>query len=422
MRPFLITCCALSATWFASLATAQGFHQRAPNRYAQTADDNQITALDRRLAAGELELRAAGRSGRLRSLLQALDVPASSQTLVFSKTSLQRHRIGPQSPRALYFGRDVYVGWVPGAAVLELAATDARLGLVFYTLPQDPAEPPRFRRDDSCLSCHASARTEDEPGLLLRSVFPDELGDPIANAGETAVEVTTPLAARWGGWLVTGQFAGPHRGNGIAVRDERGLWSVPSKPAADLSAFADQFAVADYPVATSDIGALLALEQQVTVHNLLVRASLQMRCLLDGDRAVNELLGETGERAATARIADQLGKAIVAALRLDDEPSLADRAAAPAAGFAADFAALWPKDSAGVGLGRLDLRERVFELPLSPMVHSTAFAALPEPLRARVLGRLRTVYERARRSGGMAVSKAQAGLLDEHLRALVAGY
>lgn len=199
-------------------ARAQGYHQWAPNDYRRAVDDNRITALDRRLASGELELPAAGPSGRLLPLLAALGAPVASQVLVFSKTSLQRHRIGPGNPRAIYFGAEVYVGWVPGVKALEIAATDARLGFVFCTLAQDAAAP-RLGRDDSCLSRHASPQTGDEPGQLLRSVFADRDGDPIAGAGETAAGTATPLAGRWGGWLVTGQFTGDHRGTGIAERD-----------------------------------------------------------------------------------------------------------------------------------------------------------------------------------------------------------
>lgn len=403
-------------------APAQGFHQQEPIRYAVAKDDNAITRLDQRLAAGEVELVPEGPSGRLRPLLQALGVPLSSQTLVFSKTSLQRHRISQRNPRALYFGPDVYVGWVPGAAALEVIAGDARLGFVFYRLPQDPAVPGRFQRDDSCLSCHASPRTGDEPGLLLRSVFPDAEGDPIASAGETQVTTSTPIGERWGGWLVTGAFAGTHRGNGTATRDDQGRWQVAGRAAADLRAFGGQFDVDCYPAATSDVAALLALEQQATVHNVLVQASLRLRVALARDAQLNDVLHESGMRPPTARLLDALAREIASALLLADEPSLVEHRAAPDAAFAAAFASLWPRDAAGVALGRFDLRERTFVLPMSPMVHSPAFAALPEPLRARVLERLRIVCDRGRLPGGVAVTTAQRRALHAHLTELVPGY
>ena len=56
--------------------------------------------------------------------------------LVFSKTSLQRHRISPRTPRAIYFNDDVYVGYCKSGDVLEISAVDQQLGAVFYTLDQ----------------------------------------------------------------------------------------------------------------------------------------------------------------------------------------------------------------------------------------------------------------------------------------------
>jgi hypothetical protein len=410
------------AALFAAGAAAQGFHQRAPILYRQAADDNAATILNARLAAGELKLPAEGRSGRLRALLEVLHVPASSQMLVFSKTSLQRHRISPQNPRALFYGPDAYVGWVPGAAALEVAVGDRRLGLVFYTLAQDPEQPAVLKRDDSCLSCHGGERTDDEPGLLLRSVFPDAVGDPIASAGEVDVTLRTPIAERWGGWIVTGRWSAEHRGNGIAERDEQGRYRVVGKQAADLAAYGGEFSLDGYPSRTSDVGALLAFEQQATVHNLLIRASLQARCLLDGDRALNEMLGETGVRPATARILDALARQIATTLLFADEASLAEAGAGADPAFAAAFAAQWPPGPSGQGLGRFDLQHRLFALPLSPMVHSPAFAALPDELRTAVLERLRVALQRGRLPGGVALTTAQRQALHEHLRATLPGY
>lgn len=401
---------------------AQGLHQQEPIRYATAPDANAITRLDARLAAGELDLPPQGASGRLSSLLAALGVPVSSQTLVFSKTSLQRHRIGPRTPRALYFGPDVYVGWVPGAAALEVMAGDPRLGFAFYKLPQDPQLPARFERDDSCLSCHASARTDDEPGLLLRSVFPDEQGDPIASAGETQVATATPFAERWGGWLVTGTFTGAHRGNGLAARDAQGRWQVHGRTANDLRAFAADFAVDDYLAPTSDVAALLALEQQATVHNLLVRASLRARVALARDAQLNDVLHETGVRESTARLLESLARELAAALLLADEPAWAEHRIVPLPAFAAAFAQPWPRDATGVALGQLELREHTFVLPLSPMVHAPAFAALPGALRERVLERLRVVFDRGRLPGGVHMTTAQRATVHAHLAATLPGY
>ena len=408
----------------ATASNAQAFHQRRPNDYTRATDDNVVTRLNQQLAAGELQLDTeTGTSrGRLRALLKALHIPESSQTLVFSKTSLQRHRISPQNPRALYSNADAYVGWIPGAASLEIAVGDDQLGLAFYSMPQDPALPARFTRDDSCLNCHASSRTLDEPGLLLRSVFVDQEGDAIATAGETDMNFRSPIGERWGGWLVTGQFEGSHRGNHHAIRNDDGQWHVPARPAPDLHTFADNFDASRYLRPTSDIGALLALEQQVTVHNLLIRAAHQMRYLIEKDRVVNELLGDQGLRPSTERIADGLAKQIAAALLLDGEAPLAEHHAASNAEFARDFAALWPKDQEGVQLGELDLTQRTFRLPMSPMIHAKAFQRLPVELRQRVLLRLEVAIERGVPPGDVQLDRATRAILAKHLRQTLADW
>jgi hypothetical protein len=60
-------------------------------------------------------------------------------------------------------------------------------------------------------------------------------------------------------------------------------------------------------------------------------------------------------------------------------------------GFAAHFTSLGPFDSAGRSLRELDLTTRVFRYPLSYLIYSNAFEALPESVRDAVFARLRAV-------------------------------
>src|SRR5262245_51435197 len=113
-----------------------------PIQYARAAADNPVSRLQKDIAAGKVSLKS-GEHGYLESLLAALDVSKSSQVLVFSKTSFQRHRIGPKTPRALYFADEVSVGYCQRGDVLEVAAADPNLGTVFYTLDQDMSAKPR---------------------------------------------------------------------------------------------------------------------------------------------------------------------------------------------------------------------------------------------------------------------------------------
>src|SRR4051812_7061547 len=118
----------LNATWAvlallvgAVAARASDDLDSEPIRYSSAAEDNPASHLQRRLKDGSATLTYEKYFGYLRSLLNELRVPASSQMLVFSKTSMQQHRIGPATPRAIYFGDDVYVGYCKGGGMLEVS-------------------------------------------------------------------------------------------------------------------------------------------------------------------------------------------------------------------------------------------------------------------------------------------------------------
>src|SRR5262249_52374466 len=130
-----------------------------PIRYTESTPANAVSRLQERLDAGTMTLRPEKGLGYLRPVLKELNVPESSQVLVFSKTSLQRHRIRPETPRAIYFNDDVYVGFCRQGDVMELSAVDPNLGTVFYTVDQKAADAARLtRQGDSCLLCHGSSQ------------------------------------------------------------------------------------------------------------------------------------------------------------------------------------------------------------------------------------------------------------------------
>src|SRR5688500_645780 len=179
--------------------------ERAPINYSRRSGDNRVTRLMADLHAGVKSLKHEANVGYLRSLLTALDVPQSSQTLVFSKTSLQRQRISPATPRALYFSDDTYVGFCRDGDVLEISTVDNELGAMFYTLDQtDKAASRITRQTDNCLICHGSSTTKGVPGFVVRSVYSDGGGYPILSSGTYRTDHTSPFHQRWGGWYVTG--------------------------------------------------------------------------------------------------------------------------------------------------------------------------------------------------------------------------
>ena len=119
-------------------------YDRAPINYSRSEPCNVVSRAQKRLDTADGRLEHEDHFGYLRSALRALEVPESSQMLVFSKTSLQARRIWPQKPRAIYFNDDVYVGFCQAGDVIEVSVADPQLGTVFYTLDQQPDDKPRF--------------------------------------------------------------------------------------------------------------------------------------------------------------------------------------------------------------------------------------------------------------------------------------
>jgi hypothetical protein len=385
------------ATWAISLGfLAPGIgHARGddldqpPINYAKAPADNAVSRLQKDLAAGKAKLKA-GEFGYLESLLAALDVPKSSQVLIFSKTSFQRHRIGPKTPRAVYFNDEVSVGYCQRGDVLEVAAADPNLGTVFYTLDQDVSSKPRFtRQTDNCLACHGSGFTRGYPGHLLRSVFTDNEGQPVLNLGTTRVDHTTPLADRWGGWYVTGTGGTKtHRGNQTvpARSDDAPKDNPAGVNVTDLKPF---FTAGSYLTPHSDLVALLVLEHQLETRNRITRAGFDTRIALYQQAEVDKALGKDGSppSESTRRRIAAACEPLVKHLLFCEEAPLAGPVTGTS-GFAAEFVARGPKDNRGRSLRDFDLTSRIFKYPCSYLVYSKVFDGLPVEAKAFVYRRL----------------------------------
>jgi hypothetical protein len=355
------------------------------------AQQDPLERLDQRLASGEVRLEFERDHGRgfLDAVLEALDIPPSSQVLVFSKTSAQFRLIHPGSPRAIYFNDDVYVGWVRGGPILELSAADPNGVGVFFTLDQDPSKPPRLARDrGQCLQCHESARTQSIPGHLIRSVFPTADGQPLFSAGTTNVDQTTPIQERWGGWYVSGSMGGPHRGNAIFASMEN-VEAYEKAPAALEIDLASRFATEGYLSPHSDPVALLLLTHQVQMHNVIARAGTEARRALAYQREMVEQFGETSESLleSVKRRIEHPAEEVVRHLLFRGEAALPGKVE-PASRFAEEFQQRGPFDGQGRSLRQLDLETRLLRYRCSYLIYSDAFRALPEPTLQYVFRRL----------------------------------
>jgi hypothetical protein len=344
--------------------------------YATAPVSNVVDDLNRRLDDGSMRLAFGGRGGYLASALDALALPVDSQLLVFSRGSLQGRSIGPSNPRALFFNDRVVLAWVRDGTLLEVAAHDARAGVVFYSLEQRPAERPVFKREFRCLGCHLTGDTLGVPGLLLFSSTRE--GDDDRHVRAVSMDQRTPLAGRFGGWFVTGDTgAAAHRGNNVPALDGRTEGS--------LASVAGLFDPDGFRAASSDIAAHLTLSHQTHMTNLLTRASWEAR-------TVDPVLHPGAAAAATsteavAAFMDSIAGEVVDYMLFVDEAPL-PQPVRGGSGFAERMSARGPRDRKGRSLYELDLERRLLKYPCSYLIYSPAFDGLPPLVKAPIYRRL----------------------------------
>lgn len=392
MSPIRVFLPLAAVLMFCRLGLSQADYNQPPVNYANAAVSDPVARLQKKLLAGKVTLEKHGELGYLPSLLKALDIPVSSQTLVFTKTSLQRAMISPKHPRALYFDDETYIGYVQDGDVLEIATTDPNIGTVFYSLDQHDKKPRIVREIDNCVQCHAGSATREVPGLMLRSVYSDPRGNPILTAGTKLTTHESPFAERYGGWYVTGTHGGfdrqPHLGN-VVGKDRDNPDPENPRSGADVTDLSGFFDVKAYLSPHSDVVALTVLAHQAEAHNLMNRANYACKFALRDAEVINKALGRPiGEMSdSTHRRINSPAEALLRYMLFCDEPPLA----APLKGttdFAREFASRGPRDSKGRSLRDLDLQTRTFRYPLSYLIYSKGFDGLPEPTRAYIYRRL----------------------------------
>jgi hypothetical protein len=384
-------------SYFLSLTATLTFaqsddYEQAPIRYSDSRPNDGISKLQERLNSRELEFTGSERE-TLDMMLKELKIPVESQLLVFSKTSVQRVRISPRNPRALYFNDTCYVGWVPGG-IIEVASMDPQLGPVFYTF--DPMERSgktvqRFRRDPSCLSCHAGNFTRDIPGVFARSVFPEPTGSPIFSAGSAVIDYTTPFDQRWGGWYVTGRHgAGRHRGNAFAKENGDSVM-LDMEGGANLDSLEQFIDPSTYLMPTSDIASLLVFEHQLAVHQAFTRANHECRRMLEYQRGLQESFKQpfTEEPSfdSVKSVFKHNAEHVLDVLLYKDEAPLPDGGVRGGA-FVAAYHEGGRRTADGRSLRDLDLKSRVAKYRCSHLIYSDQFKQLPKPLLRTVLDRL----------------------------------
>lgn len=363
--------------------------------YADKPSHNAIARLQDRINRGEVKLKFVPGRGYLDSLLKALGIDPSSQTLVYSKTSLQIDLIKAETPRAIYFDDDTYVAWVRDTNTIEITTMDSAMGPVFYTLPNHDATSARLDRETSrCLTCHDtfSMMGGGVPRFLFMSSPVTTSGEPLTDEISKDTTDATPLSERWGGWYVTGVP------NSIAHLGNLHI-NGPAQPVQDVASLKvsgrtidkldSVFDTKPYLTDHSDVVALLIFEHQVYIENLITRANYKGRTLVareNGGEPSDDLNWDQLPPKAQTIVKAML-EPLVKALLFVNATTLPAKVAGNS-GFDRWFQSQGPRDAQGRSLRELDLNTRVFRYPLSYMIYSVGFEGLPKYAHQYVFHRL----------------------------------
>ncbi|MBP9223144.1 MAG: hypothetical protein KBF76_04710 [Verrucomicrobiales bacterium] len=368
-------------------------YERAPIHYNEAVANTAVTRLIES-AAKDKTLSTGTDREILGKMLSALKIPIESQVLVFSKTSAQNSRISPETPRALYYSDDVYLGWVQGGDI-EVASFDPKIGVVFHLVKlttRQAGHPPELVRERSCLNCHAGSSNQNMPGLMVRSVFPSDSGLPIFEAGTYHTRQSSPISERWGGWYVTGEVEGnTHLGNVIA--------SIGAENHVELKPFSDGKVIQldDFLRSSpylnggkSDVVALMVLEHQVGVHNVLVEANLTTRATMHRHIEMQKAFGEPIDAPLSEtndRILTRLADKVLHEMLYVDEIALEGGIDGSLA-FQDAFARNQRKSKDGRSLKDFRLYGRLMKYRCSHLIYSTVFESLPPEIKTRILDQL----------------------------------
>lgn len=329
-----------------------------------------FTRLIEDFESGKRKLDNRSGSAFISSLLDHLEVPASSQLLIFSRTSLQTRHISGSNPRAVYFNENVYIGYIPGGKV-EIISLDPELGGIFYIFDKPKSgERPKIERSGRCMNCHAVAETRRVPGLSIRSVLPGDNWGKLVAYRDKQIGHQIPFNERFGGWHVTGDPGiTEHKGN---LRGEK----VGGKIVTEVLEPGTQFDWSAYPVETSDVLPHLLLEHQAGFMHLVLEASYRARTY--------QLRGKGEFRPADVAVLHRLAEELVRYLLFADEAEFPEGGIRVDPQYREDFLADRKEASNGTSLKDLNLETRIFKHRCSYLIYSDVFHATSDLFKQHV--------------------------------------
>src|SRR5262249_5576783 len=222
---------------------------------------------------------------------------------------------------------------------------------------------------------------------------------------------TIPLEQRWGGWYVTGRPGSvQHQGN-VFTADAKPQATAGASRSHELQNPDGQVDLDGYPTHFSDVVALMVLEHQAHMTNLLTRVGWESRLATFEEQSVSTPVPKrpSSRSDAATRVRDAV-RDLVDYLLFADEAPLSGRIEGSSA-FAGKFSARGPRDNQGRSLRQLDLEHRLMRYPCSYMIYTPAFDALPASLKEATYQRMWQVLsgrEKERRYARLTLANRQA--------------
>lgn len=213
---------------------------------------------------------------------------------------------------------------------------------------------------------------------MVATVYPGPDGAPIYLGAKSLFNTTddrSPFESRWGGWYVTGTHGSQHHmGNTVAIDSSHPL-EMDEAGTQNRRTLTDKIDVSQYLTSTSDIVALMTLEHQTQMTNLITSIAARTRA----QSVKPNVKSDAGMTAAIEELVNYM-------LFIDEAPLRE-----PVAGvstFTKTFPQRGPRDRQGRSLRDFDLQRRLFRYPVSYMIYSESFDALPDPIREQILKRV----------------------------------
>jgi hypothetical protein len=239
----------------------------------------------------------------------------------------------------------------------------------------------------------------------VRSVYPADDGQPILSEGSFVSGHESPLSERWGGWYVTGKHGSDlHMGNTIAHETPGGV-VLDRKKGANVTSLEKFISTEPYLTNTSDIVALMVLEHQCTMHNLITAAGKCTREAMARQHELQKAFGEpitdVPQGSALSVIRSNAEKLVKHAL-FCGEYELKDDGVEGGAAFQEAFRRNCHETKEGRSLKDFQLLTRVFKHSCSYMIYSRSFDALPPQVKSEFYAQLGKVLDGADNSADFA--------------------